>query len=267
MKDFKKHVFSESSPAFGDRDICWYLQQPSFDVLRSDLVNNPNQPNSTKGMHLSIPRFLNSLSHWKQGSPNKKLRGEYDSYASENIMICDPAKRAAWTKHIGRAYRGLQKTSTDITKYKLNYTGQVINITVPNRPPYIALVATGVYKSAYKNQSWSTMIEVAHDFATGYAPGMMQKTRKKIGMILEMDMKPSDNTLFVDPFPRMGKEHEVILSSSANIQVKVYVDLEDIVNQITDAKDKGRDKAKKLLGSSYEKVILSVPFRKLIDLS
>lgn len=254
MKNFKKYILSESVPSLADRDICWYLQQPSYEVFKNDIINNPNQPNSTKGMHITISRFLNSLNHWKQGSPNKKLRGEYDSYASENIMICDPSKRALWSKHIGKAYRGLQKTSTDIVKYKINYTGEVARIMAPGRPPYVALVGTATYKSAYKNQSWSTMIEVAHEFATGYAPGMMQKTRKKIGMILEMDMKPSDNTLFLDTFPRMGKEYEVILSSNANIPVKVYVDVEDILNQIKDAKDKGREKAQKLLGSSYEKL-------------
>jgi hypothetical protein len=254
-------------PAFGDRDICWYLKQPSYDVFRKDIIFNPNGANSTKGMHITINRFLRSLIAWKQGSPVKSQRSDLDSFAQEHIMSCPSSGRAPWTKHVGKAYRGLMKTPSTIGKLKLRFTGEVTTVKASrtNAAPFTALIAMGKYKSSYRYQSWATIMDVAYEFATGGAQGMMTKTDSKIGMVLEMDLKPSDNTMFIDTFPQMGKEHEVIVESSAPASVVVYVNLDDLSYKLVTwiSKDKyvvDEAKARKLLGTSYELLMKSPQF-------
>lgn len=244
MLSFLDHLTEADTP-FEQRDICWYLSQPTERKLVRSIVYMDH--GVTNKVHPVVQPYIKAILKWYQ------TRGGDKVWLPKLVEMAKCQNRADWTRYQGGVvYRGIHRSWDELKK--VVYTGKVYT-----DDRITAFEAKGVYTSRYPVQSWSTKFEIGRRFALNPSVASMT-TQRKIGIICEAKIAPKD-TLFNPTISRKltdyASENEVIRTSNEPMPIKVYVDSSRLIEELEELNSKTEriERLKKLVGEKNAAIL------------
>lgn len=263
MKSFKTHL----AEAAGVPTICELMSDSSPDRL-IDLytaVGNgtggyydytSSRKTSINKLYQSIAKALNQTFTPDKQVAYKQLieyifamyswfesqGGAKAPFMPKIVKMASCPGKAAWAGYSGKVYRGLFK-SRDWIK-GLKFTGEIVE----KKDAFFA-VANGVYKSKYAAQSWAKDFEVSMSFTSD----QYGSSAGGIGVIMETNVTKQNTFLSPEISNTLGSygEDEIIRVSNVPTPVKMYVQLDNFVEQ--EMQTINKDYLKKLENIDSEK--------------
>lgn len=212
-----------------------------------DLLSNPNPkkfidlikgevPDASAKWITKLQKMQYAFRDWFEAQGGAKS----DMVNAFTEMVACP-NRAPWAAWSGKAYRGVGRSPSVVSKY--DFTGEVKKI-----DGSVWLVAKGSYKSHYGAQSWSDEWGTAQDFAVDNT----NRVCCPIAVVFEVNLKRSDTLLSPDVVKKISgygiSEREVIRVGNAPIPVTIYVSattIEEAISQKLEKSDGLGNKARK----------------------
>ena len=242
MSKIQKRINTELEPI----TICEILSDPDPKRMRELMTGNLwytilRESGFLKGTNFIRDDFDPPAWFEKLSSYAVALGDWYEQQGGTKAEIIPKIKqmascegRAKWAAWSGKAWRGFGRSLERVSNYR--YTGEAVKLSGVQKSAFASsgywLVATVGYKSRYAVQSWTANINTAYEFSN-QTHGMTDH----IQVILEMEIASKDGFLSPDVSNKLAPnytEHEVLRCTNETEDVKAYVSMDSIMDEVND---------------------------------
>ena len=170
----------------------------------------------------ALNKYQDAFSEWfeSQGGSKADIVKKF-----KEITACKT--RAPWAYFEGKVWRGVSRTSANVSRYTLTGETKKIGSTT-------YFIAKGKYVSRYEAQSWTTELNIAKDFSKQN----IAMLEFPVPVIFEVELAKKDTLLGPDVIKKVsgyGKEKEVIRVGNNPLPVTIYIDImRDIEKIVSD---------------------------------